>query len=87
MDCQMPVMDGYTSTREIRALETQLSRRRTPVIAVTAFTLAGDREKCLAAGMDDFLGKPYTVRELRPKLARWIYSEDQRRWEDRVQLS
>jgi signal transduction histidine kinase/ActR/RegA family two-component response regulator len=72
MDCQMPVLDGYAATRHIRELEQRLSARRTPVIAITANTLAGDRDKCLAAGMDDYLGKPYTVRELRPMLSRWV---------------
>jgi signal transduction histidine kinase/CheY-like chemotaxis protein len=87
MDCQMPVMDGYVATREIRALEQRLSIRRTPVIAVTAYTLAGDREKCLAAGMDDFLGKPYTLRDLRPKLARWIFTESQERAPGQMRLN
>ena len=70
MDCQMPVMDGYAATRAIREHERRVGARRVPVIAVTAYTLAGDREKCLAAGMDDFQAKPYAWDELEPKLAR-----------------
>ena len=72
MDCQMPVLDGYTATRQIRELEARSGARRTPIIAITGNTLAGDRQKCLAAGMDDYLGKPYSVRDLRPKLSRWL---------------
>ena len=73
MDCQMPIMDGYAATRAIRSHEALAGSRRTPMIAITAQTLDGDREKCLAAGKDDFLGKPYSLRDLRPKLDRWLF--------------
>ena len=73
MDCQMPVMNGYAAAQAIRAFEIRIGASRTPMIAITAYTLDGDREKCLAAGMDDFLGKPYALRDLRPKLNRWIF--------------
>ena len=59
MDCQMPVLDGQEATRRIRAHETSAGARRTPIVALTANTMQGDREHCLAAGMDEFLAKPY----------------------------
>ncbi len=71
MDCQMPVMDGYDATRAIRSIEAETGRPHTPVVALTANALAGDRELCMAAGMDDHLGKPFTVDLLRAMLERW----------------
>ena len=58
MDCHMPVLDGFDATRELREFERRTGRARVPVIALTAATTAGEREQCLAAGMDDFISKP-----------------------------
>jgi diguanylate cyclase (GGDEF)-like protein len=76
MDCSMPEMDGYEATAHIRALEETIGRR-TPLVAMTANTQRGDAEKCLAAGMDDYLAKPITLVELRQKLEKWLPRGDE----------
>ena len=74
MDCHMPEMDGFAATRELRLLEA--TGRRTPVIAMTAGVLDEDRDRCLAAGMDDFVGKPVDVDLLRTTLEKWVDGEE-----------
>ena len=71
MDCSMPEMDGYEATAHIRNFE-ENAGYRTPIVAMTANTQRGDAEKCLAAGMDDYLAKPITLVELRQKLELWL---------------
>lgn len=72
MDCQMPVLDGYAATRRWRAMETESGGRPIPIVAMTANAMAGDRERCLAAGMDDYLSKPVARELLDACLQRWL---------------
>ena len=68
MDCQMPVMDGFEATRRLRKTDGP----RLPVIAMTANAIRGDRERCLDAGMDDYLPKPVRISELKAMMRRWL---------------
>ncbi|NPV62127.1 MAG: PAS domain-containing protein [Methanotrichaceae archaeon] len=72
MDCQMPEMDGFEATRSIRREDSVVLNRHIPIIAMTAATMSGDREKCLRAGMNDFIAKPVRQKELEEMLALWL---------------
>ncbi len=75
MDWRMPVTDGLTCTLKIRELQ-DTQGKRIPIIAVTAHALTGDRERCLAAGMDDYLAKPFTLEQLQEKIKEWQKQTD-----------
>lgn len=71
MDLMMPVMNGLDATRAIRAAENAAARSRTPIVALTAQAIMGDRQTCLDAGMDDYMTKPFTRAQIADMLARW----------------
>jgi len=80
MDCEMPIMDGYTATRHIRTKESKLKAasvkcKHVPIIALTAHVMANTKEKCITIGMDDFLGKPFSLPELQSMLSKWLYKQ------------
>ncbi|MGA7878274.1 MAG: response regulator, partial [Desulfoferrobacter sp.] len=72
MDCQMPEMDGYKATAIIRDPTSQVRDHAIPIVAMTAHAMKGDREKCLAAGMDDYIAKPIQPGVLAEVLERWL---------------
>ena len=75
MDMQMPVLDGLEATRRIRAREAAAGLPRTPIVAMTANAMQGDRERCLEAGMDDYLSKPINADELYRQMERWTHAQ------------
>jgi len=76
MDCQMPVMDGFDATAALRERE-KGSGKRLPIIALTANAMEGDRQRCIAAGMDDYLAKPYSLEQFESVLRRWLAPANQ----------
>jgi len=72
MDCMMPELDGYAATTRIRALTTPM--KDVPIVALTANVMAGDRERCLTTGMNDYLSKPIQRAELKRALDRWTHA-------------
>ena len=86
MDCQMPVMSGYEATGIIRKWEITQHLPRLPIVAMTANAMTGDREKCLAAGMDDYLSKPIKTEGLKEKLGHWLISDSFDQHDDIEQL-
>jgi CheY-like chemotaxis protein len=76
MDCQMPDMDGFEAATIIRSFESKQDigskRKRVPIVALTANAMTGDRDRCLIAGMDDYLSKPYMLEDLRQIIGRWL---------------
>lgn len=72
MDCQMPVMDGYEATKQIRQISSKVLNRKIPIVAMTANSMQGDQEKCLSVGMDDFISKPINPAKVEEALNRWL---------------
>ncbi|OYY06194.1 MAG: hypothetical protein B7Y67_19265, partial [Polynucleobacter sp. 35-46-11] len=75
MDCQMPEMDGYTASTAIRAGKAGEANKKIPIVAMTANAMSGDREKCILAGMDDYVSKPINLSVLKAMLVKWILKD------------
>jgi len=71
MDCQMPIMDGFEATRNVCKYEQENKLKHIPIIALTANAMKGDREKCIEAGMDDYLSKPVRQKDFASKIVHW----------------
>lgn len=82
MDCQMPEIDGYSATKQIREIEREENLNNIPIIAMTAHALRGDKEKCLAAGMNDYISKPIRMDDLESKINYWL--SNNKTQEDRI---
>jgi signal transduction histidine kinase/CheY-like chemotaxis protein/HPt (histidine-containing phosphotransfer) domain-containing protein len=82
MDCQMPVLDGFEATERIRRIESENNQSGVPIIAVTANALVGDREKCIAAGMNDYLSKPFSGEQLYGVLSRYLTDREAKKPQD-----
>lgn len=74
MDCQMPILDGYSATKEVRKPDSEIKNFKVPIIAMTAHAMKGDKDKCLAVGMNDYLSKPVKPKALLYMLEKWIIS-------------
>jgi two-component system sensor histidine kinase/response regulator len=75
MDCRMPKLDGFETTLQIRELERKKQAPRIPILAITANALEGDRNRCLASGMDDYMTKPFALNTLHERMQKWIAAE------------
>lgn len=76
MDCQMPEMDGFESTMKIRKAENDAGRKPVPIVALTADAMVGDREKCMAAGMNDYVNKPFRIEQIAEMFERWVIHKE-----------
>lgn len=76
MDCQMPEMDGFQATQEIRRIENEKKKLRTPIVALTADAMKGDRDRCLSIGMDDYLNKPVKIGSIHAMIHRYVRQDN-----------